>query len=151
MLSLLVATSLFVSGSANSCRFCSFVHACMRVQKLTVHSCCLLCFGPSEPAFLCRSLMIWGPRQGQRGSNAGIVLWVQHAFSLLAVQRGTSKQSLIPGSWIHQQAHLPLCAPTQTCSFRGGSAWECARGTADVFVSVLKSLERKEVQWGGKL
>lgn len=47
-----------------------------------------------EPTFQGWPLAMWGPRQGQRGSNAGIVLHAQHAFSLLAVRHGTSKLSL---------------------------------------------------------
>lgn len=69
----------------------------------------------SEPAFQGWPLAMLGPRQGQRGSNAGIVLQAQHAFSLLALQHGTSKHSLIPQGWIHLQAvwarlYPPACA-----------------------------------------
>lgn len=46
----------------------------------------------SEATFQGRPLATWGPRQGQRGSNAGIVLSAQHAFS---PRHGTSKQPLI--------------------------------------------------------
>lgn len=52
----------------------------------------------SEPTFLGRPLSMWGPRPGHRGSNAGIVLHAQHAFSLLAARHATSTQSLIPRS-----------------------------------------------------
>lgn len=37
-----------------------------------------------------------GAKAGQRGSNAGIVLHAQHAFSLLAMKHDPTKQSLIP-------------------------------------------------------
>lgn len=52
----------------------------------------------SEATFQAWPLAMWGPRQGQRGSNARIVLHAQHAFSL---RHGTSKRSLISQSWFH--------------------------------------------------
>lgn len=82
--------------------------SCMQLKCLqsTIFGCSVPFFDAvflwrSEPTFQCWPLAMWGPRQGQRGSNAGIVLHAQHAFSLLAVRHGTSKQSLIPQSWIH--------------------------------------------------
>lgn len=36
-------------------------------------------------------LTLWGPKQGQRGSNTGIVLYTQHIFSLQVLRHGSSK------------------------------------------------------------
>lgn len=47
---------------------------------------------PSEATFQHQPLMMWGPRLGQRGSNTGIVLRAQHAFSLW---RDASERPLI--------------------------------------------------------
>lgn len=70
----------------------STVHACHgKVSRLLQLSNCILP-RPLEATFQHQPLMMWGPGLGQRGSNTGIVLRAQHAFSLW---RDASERPLI--------------------------------------------------------
>lgn len=78
--------------------------------------------GRSGATFQGWPLATWGPRQGQRGSNAGIVLRAQHAFSLLRLRDAAlpNSPSFLRGE-LARRLHLYLSCMCTRGRVEGGA------------------------------